>query len=79
MSKISVDTALDAFHAEYIRARQHFKPCHSGHEGYAVLLEEVEEMWDAIKTNNIAHARHEVVQVGAMALAFLLEIKNNEE
>jgi hypothetical protein len=30
-------------------ARNKFQPMHSMHEGYAVLLEEVEELWDWIK------------------------------
>ena len=43
------------------------------HHGYGVLSEEVDELWDAIKANNLAHARLEAVQVGAMALCFLRE------
>jgi len=60
---------------EYTKARANHKPMNSSHEGYAVILEEVDEMWDAIKKNNIGHAKVEAVQVGAMILAFLLEVK----
>jgi NTP pyrophosphatase (non-canonical NTP hydrolase) len=48
---------------------------HNAHEGYAVLLEEVDEAWNAIKKNDILHAREEMVQVAAMAVRFLLEVK----
>ncbi len=58
---------------EYQRAKQIFPPMNSAHVGYAVLLEEVDELWDAIKSNDLAAARAEAVQVGAMALAFLVE------
>lgn len=60
---------------EYDRARKKFKPMRGPHEGYAVILEELDEMWDAIKANDIPHARKECLQVAAMCLAFLLEVK----
>lgn len=74
-SAIHFANPAEAIQAEYERARMKFPPFRSAHEGYAVLLEEVDEMWDAIKRNDIKAARLEAVQVGAMALAFLEEIK----
>jgi len=47
----------------------------SAHHHYAVLLEEVDELWDAVKTNNIPHAKKEAVQVAAMAIRFLMEVE----
>jgi NTP pyrophosphatase (non-canonical NTP hydrolase) len=71
-----IDTeCLASIGAEYRRARQKFAPMRGPHEGYAVILEELDEAWDAIKANDIAHARKEILQVAAMALAFLLEVK----
>ncbi len=61
--------------AEYQRARKKFKPMNGAHEGYAVILEELDELWDAVKKNDVPHARKEAVQVAAMALAFLIEVK----
>ena len=59
---------------EYQRARQTFSPFQNTHEGYAVLKEEVDELWDAIKAKQSAeYLRREAVQVGAMALAFIVE------
>lgn len=66
---------VDAIFLEYRRARGKFPPMRGAHEGYAVILEELDEMWDAIKANDIPHARREALQVAAMALAFLLEVK----
>lgn len=60
---------------EYVRARAKFPPMHSTHEGYAVILEELDEMWDAIKANDTKGARREALQVATMALAFLLEVQ----
>lgn len=47
----------------------------STHEGYAVLLEEVDELWDGIKGNLSQELlAAEAVQVAAMALRFLLDL-----
>lgn len=70
------DEAFVAVKDEVSKAQRNFPtPFGNAHEGYAVLLEEVDEAWDAIKKNNIVHARKEMVQVAAMAIRFLLEVK----
>ena len=48
----------------------------SAHEGYAVLLEEVDELWDHVKTKrrDISAMRKEAIQVAAVAVRFALEI-----
>lgn len=68
------DAAILAL-TELHRAKQKFPVLfHNAHEGYAVLKEEVDELWDAIKANDAAHARVEAIQVAAMALRFISEI-----
>jgi hypothetical protein len=70
------DDAFVAVKDEVQRAQRKFPaPFNNAHEGYAVLLEEVDEAWDAIKKNDIWDARKEMVQVAAMAIRFLLEVK----
>ncbi|MBW5445842.1 hypothetical protein GE107_07185 [Cohnella sp. CFH 77786] len=59
---------------ELRRAMSKFPRFHSAHEGYAVLKEEVEEAWEAIKANDPIHARIEMMQVAAMAIRFLHDI-----
>ncbi len=64
---------------ELKRARKLFPvPQHSAHEGYAVLAEELDEVWDIVKQNqktrdNVA-LRKELIQVAAMALRMVIEI-----
>ena len=43
----------------------------SDHEGYAVIKEELEEVWEEIKKDNHQLAREEMIQVAAMAVKFV--------
>jgi len=64
-----------AVRCELIRAQKKFPPFNSYHEGYAVLREEVDELWDEIKGGqDPERLRDEATQVAAMAMRFLLEL-----
>jgi hypothetical protein len=72
----ALNEALDLVSDEYIKARRKHSPMASGHEGYAVIKEELDELWDEIKANrgdSIA-ALEEATQVAAMAVAYMIEI-----
>lgn len=51
-------------------------PMHSPHEGYAVILEEMEELWAEIKTQTIdpQKMRKEAAHLTAMGLRFLMDV-----
>ena len=68
--------AARAILAEYHRATVQHSPMASAHEGYAVLLEEVNELWEQVKRRDRDREamRKEAVQVGAMALRFLVDV-----
>lgn len=61
---------------ELFEATKKFGPFATTHEGYAVILEEMDELWDAIKDKEkgMAELEKEAIQVGAMALRFLIDI-----
>jgi hypothetical protein len=63
------------------RALNKFEGFNSGHEGYAVILEELdelkEEVWKNKKTRDPAKMRAEAIQVAAMALRFVLDVCDN--
>ncbi len=61
---------------ELFKAVRKFDPFNSPHEGYAVILEELEELWDHAKANTgrSAEARQEAIQVAAMALRYVLDV-----
>ncbi len=63
---------------ELERARSLFPSFHSGHEGYAVIREELDELWEDVKhgkgLNQSAAAGAEAIQIAAMALRFVLDV-----
>jgi len=81
MSKIDVEKAAnlsEEVYEEFLKASSKFPAFASEHEGYAILLEEVDELWEAVKLNQKRQERHnqcrkECIQVAAMALRFLYD------
>ena len=67
---------------EDARAHKLHGPFNSLHEGYAALLEEVDELWDEIKKKKSKQEYHclksEAIQVAAMGMkmAIKIEIEN---
>lgn len=61
---------------EVERAERKHPAMNSPHEGYAVLLEEVDELWDEIKRDEgrATAAQIEAIQVAAMAVRYLLNL-----
>jgi hypothetical protein len=58
---------------EALRARIKHRPFASRHEAFAILKEEVDELWDDIKSDSHANAHEEAVQVAAVALRLIAE------
>lgn len=75
---IAATEALD----EVRRAREMFGPMHSMHEGFAVIQEETDEVWDIVKmkqkNRDLGAARKEAIQCAAMWLAFAAEVCDEE-
>lgn len=63
----SIITELD-------RANKLYEPFNSPHEGYAIMLEEMDELFEEIKRKqpDKTRMREEAIQVGAMAIKFIL-------
>ncbi len=64
--------------AELTTACDNYPKFNSPHEGYAILLEETNELWDLVKVkqskHDLAHMRLECIQIAAMALRFALDL-----
>jgi hypothetical protein len=86
MNNFQLELASQDAYTEVLRAKQIHgdKPFNGIHEGYAVLLEEVDELWDEVKKNPRKYPggsglhrdamRKEAIQVAAMALRFAAEL-----
>ncbi len=73
------DEAMFDVIAEVRRAKTLFKEnFHNQHEGYAVILEELDELWDEVKKNqkryDIPAQRKEAIQCAAMCIRFIAEL-----
>ncbi len=62
---------------EYDAAVDAYPPFHSAHEGFAVLLEEVDELkaevWKRPENRSKARMRREAIQIAAMAIRFVVD------
>lgn len=69
------DICVDILH-EANRASIKWPPFHSVHEGYAVILEELDELWDEskLKVPSKERLRKEAIHVAAMAVRFAAEL-----
>lgn len=63
--------------AEALAGYRKWGACNSAHEAYAVLLEEVDELWTWVKVKqpnrSLPEMRKEAMQVAAMAIRFAAE------
>lgn len=71
-----IDRILADVRAEVIAASEKHRPINSAHEGYAVLLEELDELWDEIKPDRgyTPAAAKEALQVAAMGVRYLHDL-----
>lgn len=70
------DSTQHEISEELDRARKKFPAFNSAHEGYAVILEELDELWIEIRTKSGTKEsrRKEAIQVAAMAARFIEDV-----
>ncbi len=73
---IDVDNVLALVRNEIERAVKKHGPMHSPHEGYAVIKEEVDELWDDVKMDlgRTDGALTEAIQIAAMGVRYVCDI-----
>jgi hypothetical protein len=81
LTMMSNEEAVALAFAELKSARNNWPAFNSAHEGWGVLSEEMDELWDHVKTNqrrrDLRAMRKEAIQVAAMALRFAVEVTND--
>lgn len=64
--------------AEVRRAANNHAALHSSHEGYSVILEEVDELWDEVRrkraNRSLQRMREECIQIAATAVRFIHDL-----
>jgi hypothetical protein len=75
-----IDKILLQVREEVYFATEKFGVFASPHEGYAIIKEELDELWDDIKANRGYEfaAEREAIQVAAMAIRYLLDISRRK-
>jgi hypothetical protein len=66
---------------ELMAAQGKFGSMRGPHEGYAVILEELDELWDEVKAHDHdkAKMRAEARQVAAMAIRFMVDVTEKSD
>jgi NTP pyrophosphatase (non-canonical NTP hydrolase) len=77
-AELAASPFLGEMMRELAKAEQKHAPMQSLHEGYAVLLEEVDEFWEEVKkqreARDHANVRKELAQIAAMAWRIVLNL-----
>ncbi len=64
--------------AELASAMARYPAMNSAHEGYAVILEELDELWEEVRKKPSERSRDamhaEAIQVAAMAMRFIINV-----
>jgi NTP pyrophosphatase (non-canonical NTP hydrolase) len=79
--KGEVENILAEIVEELARANKLHKDFNSLHEAYAVILEELDEVWDFVKMRypNTSALKKELVQVAAMCIKAILNLELDKE
>lgn len=74
----TTDVVLNDVRTELTQAMAKFPAMNTAHEGYAVLLEEVDELWEQVRAKQGMRRGEnlykEAIQVAAMAVRFAYDI-----
>jgi hypothetical protein len=82
--RIKCGKALASVRRELYKSIVAFPPMQSPHEAYAIVKEELDELWEIVRQKNQqrdgsggqdkAAMRHEAMQVAAMAIRFMVDL-----
>src|SRR5262245_6176441 len=79
LATLSASPFVEDLCTELVRAQQQHAPLHSLHEAWAVIVEEVDELWDEVRrqgprrSNDIVY--RELLQIAAMCWRTALDLR----
>lgn len=78
--KNKLELFISEINRELKSAKNKFSDFNSYHEGYAVILEELDELWNEIKKKNPdkKNLKSECKQVAAMAFRFYIDLLSED-
>lgn len=81
---MKLEVACEIVDDEFWKATNKYGPFHSPHEGYAIIKEEVDELWDRIKDKGtrkekVNGFKKEAAQIAAMAIRFMVDMIGDDE
>ncbi len=76
MNKTLEESMVAAVRTEMMRGVAKYGPYNSLHEAYAVILEELDELWNEIKNHkpDFDRVESEAIQVAATAMRLAIEV-----
>lgn len=79
----NIGKSIKAIITEYNRTIIKNAPFHSTYEGWALIKQKVDSLWDEIKKEETGGSREamqkEAAQIGAMAMRFIIDLCNDEK
>ena len=77
---VPLEDVLSDVGEEVVTALDRFPSLNSPHEGWAVIKEEMDELWEEVKANRGRgeDALYEAKQVAAMAVRYILDLREGE-
>jgi len=75
---INIDKELKLLSAELNKAVKKYGPFNSAHEGYAVILEEIDELWEEVRKKRSKRSKKNMAaecrQIASMAIRFIMDL-----
>jgi len=71
-------TTISAVTREYFSACSQHPKFNSAHEGWAIIKEELDELWEEVRKKKISRSKElmekEAIQIAAMAIRFIVDV-----
>lgn len=83
MPKLSTEEITTLLENELYEAEKKHSPFNSAHEGFSIIKEEVDSLWDEVRHDptqdrSFAKMRVYAIKIGAMAIRFIKDLEGEK-